>query len=420
MNNCGVVQDLIPLYVEGLANEDSVALVEQHVAECQECRSYYERIKQDFQSSSPKKPDPQQLGDLLAKLAKYQQRIKLVGVLAAMLLSCIITGAGVAFLSTLPFLILTPFACRLLYNKSLPILLSAIPFGILGGVLSAENSSYIPFFTVITFLAACIGVGAGALVKGVFGQIKARFKALYLIEAAALLLISCSAYFSLYGNPIGYVEALNKSRDYVNRTYEKGALTFKGVGYNFKDHRHYGKFEYVLNGKRQVASIGFFADGNVDDYYKFVLDTQFCEERSADLKSDIAAAINFLPVTLSAVPEEKLSITQDEINSRYDNLSYDLEKRNKATALRKSESSKLNYELSFGAFHNEYTTLSKDEFLAKTKAIQKTLQERQVPFHSIEVKAQDSNGNLQSLRFTQNSTEQELINSYELSAHNRK
>lgn len=417
MSQCNIVRDLIPLYVEGLTNEDSCVLVEQHIAQCSECKSYYEMIQQDYEKQMSQEPelDQRKLDNLVTKLAKYQQNIKLFGVLVAMLMACIITGAGVQFLSTIPFLLITPFVCRLYYNKSLPILLSSIPFGVIGSMLSEQNASYIPFFTVVSFIFALIGVGLGYMVKLALKQLKSFLKWLYLLPVIVIILFSSSAYFSFYGNPVGYLEAMMKTRSYVNQQYEPGTLAFKGVIYNFKDHRHYGKFEYVLNGTRQHATIGFDRNGEIDDHYKYMLEMQFCDERSADLKVEIAAAIDYAPVTIFAKPEAELQITEDEINSRYYHLSYDPAKQNKATALRQSESGKLHYEIAFGPFSGQYDAMSKETFMNKATAMLNALKNRSVPFKQIEVKAMDNSGQLQSVSFYPDTTAQELMNSYQSS-----
>lgn len=44
---CDVIKDLLPLYVDEVLSEDSNALVEAHLAECDECTAYYERLKGD-------------------------------------------------------------------------------------------------------------------------------------------------------------------------------------------------------------------------------------------------------------------------------------------------------------------------------------------------------------------------------------
>ena len=46
-NNCNIIKDLIPLYAEGLASEDSAKLVEAHVAGCADCAAELEKVKTD-------------------------------------------------------------------------------------------------------------------------------------------------------------------------------------------------------------------------------------------------------------------------------------------------------------------------------------------------------------------------------------
>lgn len=144
-----------------------------------------------------------------------------------------------------------------------------------------------------------------------------------------------------------------------------------------------------------------------------VLESLFLYERSADMKTEITAEIDFSPVAIDAKPASELNITEDEINDRYYHLSYDPERRNKATALRRSESAKLSYEISFGPFSEEYDKLSKEQFIDKAAAILNTLQARQVPFYSIQVKALDPSGShLQSISFSSSSSIQQLKDSY--------
>lgn len=43
--SCGVCKDLLTLYVDGLTCEESERLVEEHITECQDCKSTYEAMK---------------------------------------------------------------------------------------------------------------------------------------------------------------------------------------------------------------------------------------------------------------------------------------------------------------------------------------------------------------------------------------
>lgn len=42
---CGIIRDLLPLYIDDVCNEESKQAVENHLSECKKCRNYYESMK---------------------------------------------------------------------------------------------------------------------------------------------------------------------------------------------------------------------------------------------------------------------------------------------------------------------------------------------------------------------------------------
>lgn len=42
--SCKVIQDLIPLYQDGICSEESKALVEEHLAQCENCRALLKKM----------------------------------------------------------------------------------------------------------------------------------------------------------------------------------------------------------------------------------------------------------------------------------------------------------------------------------------------------------------------------------------
>ena len=42
---CEIIRDLIPLYLDKVCSEDSRKLVEEHLAECSECRKYMKELE---------------------------------------------------------------------------------------------------------------------------------------------------------------------------------------------------------------------------------------------------------------------------------------------------------------------------------------------------------------------------------------
>ena len=46
MERCEIIRDLLPVYIDGLASEETAKLVEEHLAECEACRLYVAQILQ--------------------------------------------------------------------------------------------------------------------------------------------------------------------------------------------------------------------------------------------------------------------------------------------------------------------------------------------------------------------------------------
>ena len=90
--SCGIVDDLLPLYVDGACSEESKAVIEVHLASCEACRKKLERMQSGAVVSETSKP----AGEVT--VVKYankvrKHRIKLaigivaISVIAACLLS---------------------------------------------------------------------------------------------------------------------------------------------------------------------------------------------------------------------------------------------------------------------------------------------------------------------------------------------
>lgn len=44
-NNCDIIRDLLPLYVDGICSQDSAKLVEEHLTDCQSCRELLDKLR---------------------------------------------------------------------------------------------------------------------------------------------------------------------------------------------------------------------------------------------------------------------------------------------------------------------------------------------------------------------------------------
>lgn len=78
MKDCGIVKDLLPLYAEDMASEESAAFVKTHLETCEDCRKAFEELK------APVETEP------AAPLKTVRKAVKKRGLLVAGLIACLV------------------------------------------------------------------------------------------------------------------------------------------------------------------------------------------------------------------------------------------------------------------------------------------------------------------------------------------
>jgi hypothetical protein len=96
--SCKIVEDLMPIYVEGLTSEDSKEAIEEHLMSCLSCKNNYEALVKDIEVIIEEKPKANKLG--YGKVMK-KIRTTLIIVLASTFFIGILTG-------TIPFMLKKP------------------------------------------------------------------------------------------------------------------------------------------------------------------------------------------------------------------------------------------------------------------------------------------------------------------------
>ncbi len=87
--NCNVIRDLLPGYVDGLASEDSRALVQEHVETCESCRAALEAMRAPEPAPAAEKKEI----DFLKKNRRRNRRILLWSVAGALALAFLVLAA---------------------------------------------------------------------------------------------------------------------------------------------------------------------------------------------------------------------------------------------------------------------------------------------------------------------------------------
>ena len=96
MKECMVLRDLFPLYREGLLQDETVAIMEEHFLECKECKASYEKYRQEMVDDEIEEKQEEEEKDrkFLKLFRKYRKHlIIMTGVLTVSLLTMITLAA---------------------------------------------------------------------------------------------------------------------------------------------------------------------------------------------------------------------------------------------------------------------------------------------------------------------------------------
>ncbi len=78
--NCKIIKDLIPLSEEGLCSEESTAMIEEHIKDCESCRMLYEKMPMD-KKSAPVPDEKETFKKVNRKMKKLTWKSGICGVL---------------------------------------------------------------------------------------------------------------------------------------------------------------------------------------------------------------------------------------------------------------------------------------------------------------------------------------------------
>lgn len=92
--SCGLIEDILPLYVDGACSEESKAAIEAHLTDCEACRKTLERMQSDaVASESGKTTDEIAVVQYANRVRKHRIKLAIgvaaIAVIAACLLSLV-------------------------------------------------------------------------------------------------------------------------------------------------------------------------------------------------------------------------------------------------------------------------------------------------------------------------------------------
>lgn len=265
MNNCQIIKDLAPLYIEKLLSEESNNLLENHLVECEDCRNYIETIRIDYEQSEASKSEHQALNTLVDKFLKYQKILKLSLCFVLVFIAVLMSHLPVPFISTFALLTVIPLICSFIYEKLGPLLLMNTIITVLVASIGAMDISEAVFFSILY----AVIINGSAITSYFFRKgIKNRKLApkwnsiLSIGLPSAFLLMFVLLNFGVLGNPVTYIKSYSDISSYLKEQYEEEDLKIKGIYMSFKGMEYYAE---VANGE-ETFRVFRYATGVINDH----------------------------------------------------------------------------------------------------------------------------------------------------------
>ena len=97
---CGIIKDLLPLYIDDVCNEESKQAIYNHLLECEKCRNYYEAMKstEDFVEKESDDSEDSKIASSLKNIKnKINKKIRNIVLCAVAAVLAVIVGFNLLF-----------------------------------------------------------------------------------------------------------------------------------------------------------------------------------------------------------------------------------------------------------------------------------------------------------------------------------
>lgn len=267
MMKCDVIQDLMPLYEENLVSEETKREIENHVAHCQSCTTFFQNstlspIEVEF---SEEDADAQKTF-LKLKLIQEQYFVILIG-LGIAVYSFLFSLNG---FDSVPWILFIPFGLMLLYGDVKKIVLTVVLMTLVFAAVLEELWYGIWMLPLVLW---CSGSGMWlATFKKKPWNLK---RGMLLLINLMMIGTSFYLYDGLKGNPVGYLLARQHINDYITEHYD-GLVELTEIHYSMKYNGYIGTVADTLDSHYTSTIIdGRYAMSN---YVEFQIHENMSEE----------------------------------------------------------------------------------------------------------------------------------------------
>ena len=95
-NECSIIRDILPLYVENMVSEDTSEFVKEHLESCPACRAELEKLREPVEVQTEPQPDMDAAPLKRLKKALLMKKVQTILCTAAVLLALMLSNrAGI-------------------------------------------------------------------------------------------------------------------------------------------------------------------------------------------------------------------------------------------------------------------------------------------------------------------------------------
>ena len=399
-NICNLIEDLLPLYIEGLTKEENTKLIEEHLLSCDNCKARLKEMKENIlvpetninhaTTADFKQQTIESRAFLAAKvLSKYQNVLKLSLASLLILFSIVITCLPVTFFNTLPLIILATFVSRLFYGKTWPLLIVNLLCSVLGGIMVSGGLLNTGWWVISIgqLILMTFGILAGINLKKA-GLAKAKMvKKLVLLGVTLIFLgLGSLIYAGFCGNPVSYFITQNKVSSYISKTYTSGDVKITGIFYTWDD----GSYTAKASKGAELFSINVYRTGYVQDNYNMDRASSYMDSYSKMVETALASSFKGQYFWIIAGGKKDDNITLEQLVPTKD---MDL-------IIRFADNNGKNPPL---------TVMSQEKFLELSENVVKVLDDLKLTYNDISFQAIDVDEKDMSIYFKSGLTKESII-----------
>ncbi len=269
MNQCKLVQDLLPLYEENLVSEETKSEIEHHLKECPACSEFYGTPLPKVEI--PIHEDEKKSFKQLKKTITQQQYFTLLFSLSFMIYVFLVPLIGI---ETIPWAIIIPFTLTFMYKQPRKIFMILI---LLTGCLmiTTKNIAYCLFIFLQLFIYSGAGISFAYWI--IHKHKSTTTQVLSLILCGGLLGYALMAYSGIKGNLITYWQAKTALQTYIDDAYNN-QFVLTDVSYQPKMGGYAGDISDKQD-SRNSGTLYYYPKGKeISDDYQFRIQLKMEEE----------------------------------------------------------------------------------------------------------------------------------------------